>query len=89
MISVNAKHPSQLEILPKNPTLKQAIAYMKTSIDILDWNLKRSRVIREVGKEKFNGYYECLNDSFVVQIDHKGLCGKTLSSNKNHQPFKS
>lgn len=89
MVSVNVKHSSQLVTLPKYPSVSQAIAYMKTSIDILDWNLKRARLIRTVGKEKFNGNYIASHDSYVVQIDHKGLCGKTLKSNRNHQPFNS
>ncbi len=43
-------HPSQLAVLPQNPTVNEAVDYMKTSIDIVDWNLKRRRVIKAVGR---------------------------------------
>ena len=83
-------HPSQLVQLPENPTVAQAVEYMKTSIDIVDWNLKRRRVIRAVGRDKFLNYYVPSNTSYVTQIDGLGLCPKTLKANNstNHKPFK-
>lgn len=87
----NTIHPSQLVQLPTNPTVEQAVDYMKTSIDIVDWNLKRARVIRAVGKTEFLNGYVVSADSFVSRIDGQGLCPRVLKSAskaKSHQPFK-
>lgn len=77
-------HPSQKVNLPNNPSVKEAVEYMKTSMDMLDWNLKRSRVRRAVGTQNFI-------DNYVSEIDCKGLCSKTLLKskkiNQNHIPF--
>ena len=84
-------HPSQLAKLPTNPTVAEAVAYMKTSIDIVDWNLKRARVIRAVGRTTFLNEYVVSADSYVSQIDCSGLCPSVLKSAKrrsNHKPFK-
>lgn len=83
-------HPSQLAVLPENPTVEQAVAYMKTSIDVVDWNLKRRRVIRAVGRETYLNNYVPSNSSYVSQIECSGLIIKTLKANstKNHKPFK-
>ena len=83
----NVLHPSQRVQLPKRMTVKGAVEYMKTAVDIVDWNLKRKRVIRRVGWEKFNNHHQPSDNSYVTVIDHKGLCGKTLKRNKNHKPF--
>lgn len=84
--SVSAVHPSQKCQLPENPTVKQAVEYMKTSMDILDWNLKRSRVKRQVGEKLFLKRY-------ITRIDCEGLCPRTIKNNatlnQNHTPFTS
>ena len=80
-------HPSQLAVLPQNPTVDQAVDYMKTSIDIVDWNLKRRRVIKAVGRiEYLNGYIPS-NDSYVVRIE-SGLIKQVLTGSTAHKPFK-
>jgi hypothetical protein len=84
-------HPSQLAVLPQNPTVEQAVEYMKTSMDIIDWNLKRRRVIRAVGRDVFLNHYVPSKDSYVSKIDCSGLCPRTIKGNKstNHKPFNS
>lgn len=86
-------HPSQLAVLPTNPTVQEAVDYMKTSMDIVDWNLKRARVIRAVGRDKFLNNYIPSNDSYVARIDAQGLITAVLPKDpKNkrayHKPFK-
>jgi len=83
-------HPSQLARLPENPSVAEAVAYMKTSMDIVDWNLKRRRVIRAVGRDTFLNNYIPSSDSYVAQIDCNGLCPSVLKSagSSNHKPFK-
>jgi len=80
----------QIIQLPKDPTVAQAVEYMKTAQDIVDWNLKRARVIRAVGKQKFLNDWVVSNDSYVSQIDASGLVVQVLSQVKsnNHKPFK-
>ena len=86
-------HPSQLAVLPSNPTVDQAVEYMKTSMDIVDWNLKRARVIRAVGKREFINNFIPSNDSYVAKIDCSGLIVKVLGKDNGnrksyHKPFK-
>lgn len=84
-------HPSQTVKLPQNPTVDQAVEYMKTSIDIVDWNLKRARVIRAVGRTTFLNEYVVSDSSYVSRIDCQGLCPTVLKStkrDKSHTPFK-
>lgn len=83
----NVLHPSQRVELPKRMTVNNAVEYMKTAVDIVDWNLKRRRIIRRVGWEKFNNNYVQSHDSYVTRIDLTGLCGRVLKANKNHKPF--
>jgi len=82
-------HPSQLAILPENPTVEQAVEYMKTSMDILDWNLKRARVVRAVGRDAYLNHYVPDPNSYVARIDCSGLVVETLGKkeSKNHKPF--
>ena len=90
-MTTNSIHPSQLVNLPQNPTVDQAVEYMKTSMDIVDWNLKRARVIRAVGRAEFCNNYIVSGDSYVSRIDGQGLCPTVLKStkrNKSHEPFK-
>ncbi len=87
----NTIHPSQLVQLPLNPSVDQAVEYMKSSIDIVDWNLKRARVIRAVGRAEFCNNYVVSKDSYVARIDGQGLCPTVLKSSaksSTHQPFK-
>ena len=86
-------HPSQLAVLPTNPSVDEAVEYMKTSMDIVDWNLKRARVIRAVGRQEFLNNYIPSNDSYVAKIDTQGLIvavlGKDSKNKKSyHKPFK-
>jgi len=83
-------HPSQLAILPERPTVEQAVEYMKTSMDIVDWNLKRRRVIRAVGREAFLNNYVPSSESYAARIDGQGLIVQVLGrkESKNHKPFK-
>jgi len=78
--SVSVIHPSQRAKLPENPTVNQAINYMKTSMDILDWNMKRARVRRAVGNNNFIKRY-------LSPIDGKGLCPLTMKKAKSIQKF--
>ncbi len=80
-------HPSQLVKLPTNPTVSEAVAYMKTSIDIVDWNLKRRRVIQAVGRLKYLNGFIPSNDSYVVKIE-SGLIKQVLTGSTAHKPFK-
>ena len=87
-------HPSQLVQLPTNPTVSEAVEYMKTSIDIVDWNLKRRRVKVAVGPTLWLNGFVPSNDSYVSRIDCQGLIRKVLGKAKrapkstNHKPFK-
>ena len=87
-------HPSQLVQLPSNPSVAEAVTYMKTSIDIVDWNLKRRRVKVAVGKETWLNNFVPSNESYVSKIDCQGLIrevlGKAVRAPKstNHKPFK-
>ena len=87
-------HPSQLAVLPTNPTVQEAVTYMETSIDIIDWNLKRRRIIRAIGRTAFLNDYIPSNDSYVSKIDCSGLIVKVLgksterNKSKNHKPFR-
>jgi hypothetical protein len=84
-------HPSQLAVLPANPTVDQAVAYMQTSMDIIDWNLKRRRVKMAVGQLAWLNNYVVSNDSYVSRIDAQGLIIKVLgkpATSSAHKPFK-
>ena len=81
--------PSQLVQLPENPTVDQAVEYMETSIDMVDWNLKRARIKRAVGNDVWCNNYIVSNDSYVARIDASGLVVKVLKGKvKVHTPFK-
>lgn len=74
--------------LPSNPTVEQAVEYMKTSTDILDWNQKRAEVRDEVGIDAF------IKNGYTAAIDCAGLCPMTLNPEKvamhkasPHKPF--
>lgn len=77
-------HPSQLAVLPENPTVEEAVEYMKTSMDIVDWNLKRARVKRAVGNQEFLNNYIPSNDSYVSRIDAQGLIVKVLGKDTSN-----
>ena len=83
-------HHSQLAVLPTNPTVDQAVTYMATSMDIVDWNLKRRRVKTAVGGAEWLNNFVVSNDSYVSRIDAQGLVVKTLGrkDSGNHKPFK-
>jgi len=85
----NTIHYSQLIELPENPTVDDAVRYMETAIDIVDWNLKRERIIRAVGLEKYLNYGIPSNNSYVSRIDLQGLITKVLKQNKKElrRPF--
>ena len=91
-METSSMHPSQLAVLPANPSVPEAVEYMKTSMDIVDWNLKRARVIRAVGKLEFINNYIVSNDSYVANIDCQGLIVKVLGKDRKatksyHKPF--
>lgn len=82
--TITVIHPSQKASVSNNPSLPEALNYMSTSMDILDWNMKRSKIKRLVGQEIFLRNYS-------YNIDAMGLCVKIMNNsrirNKQHKPF--